>query len=101
MKINIRNSAEALESIRNSLNDRAAMPVGTVVRFVRHKEVNSARSGYQILALSYAAIYVGGRWYLTGTAGVGSSSYTNKEFMDLLAGEDYTEIAVATEFETI
>jgi len=100
MKINAKSSTEALESIRASLNDRATMPVGTIIRFVRHKRVSTVH-GHRLLELSYAALFVNNRWYLTGTAGVGADSYTNKEFMDLLAGEEYTEIAVATEFETI
>lgn len=103
MKINAKRSTEALESIRASLNDRATMPVGTIIRFVRRKQFGKTflADDQRSVNLSYAAIYVSDRWYLTGTAGVGTSSYTNKEFMDLLAGEDYTEIAVATEFETI
>lgn len=98
------NTDKAISSIRKSLSEReAGMPEGTIIRFARRKQLGKTfrTEDQRFVDLNYAALFVNDRWYLTGTAGVGADSYTNKEFMDLLSSKDYTNIAVATEFETI
>lgn len=51
--------------------------------------------------ITYGAIFVAGKWYLTGLGRMGSQTYTHREFVDLLADPSISNIEVATEFEAL
>lgn len=51
---------------------------------------------------TYGAVFVVGRWWLTGEARYfGAQSFTNDEFLDILARPSIVSVEVATEFETV
>lgn len=52
---------------------------------------------------SYAAIFAGGRWYITGGHGFfGANSFTHGDFVaDVLANEHVENVALAAEFEAV
>lgn len=51
----------------------------------------------------YAAIFAGGRWYITGGARFygGKPSYSDEEFMNILGRPDATDVRVAAEWTVI
>lgn len=68
---------------------------GTVVRFRSHSD----RTGINYW---YGAIYVANRWWITSAANYfGKQSFTNEEFLDLVAQGRITDVDVATAFESI
>lgn len=78
--------------IRKQVTKAKGFPTGTVVRFDR---------AYGNRTLTYAAIAItGGEWYITGTYNY-ENSFTNSEFMELLARDEVSNIATATGWDTI
>lgn len=99
-----KNITEATKVLRKELARARGVEEGTIVRFSRRKVIRdemTLRDTNRVLYLSYAAIFVAGKWFLTGTAGVGARSYTNREFLELIADRDIYNVEVAVKFEEV
>jgi hypothetical protein len=97
-------STSTIKSIRAEVKRAKGVESGTIIAFDREKGLTDLRTleaTGETVTLSYAAIYVNGRWFLTGTSGVGAKSYSNREFFDLIAGETISNVRVATAFEEV
>lgn len=87
---------DAAASLRKMREEQHPVPEGSVVRFV-----STATNG---LKYHYAAIYAGGKWYLTGRNGegyFGHQALTTEEFVELLAKRAITEAELAVTWEAI
>lgn len=76
---------------------------GTVIRFDQTVPA-SFEADTPERTFTYAALFVAGHWYLTGTAHATSLSrqrYGNAAFIDLMAKPDITNVEIATAFEVV
>lgn len=91
------------KTLRRDVKRAKGPATGAVVKFDRRKVLGGLAydTAERVISLSYAAIFVAGHWYLTGTTGVGAARYTHDQFVTLLASDDITNVAVATEFEAL
>lgn len=84
----------AVEAIRKDLK-RAAVEPGTVIKF----------TSMDVLAdktYTYAALFIAGGWWLTGTANhFGRSALKHSDMIGLLGGEDILDVQVATVWEHV
>lgn len=98
-------NASTIKAIRKEVARTKAIEEGTVVKFDRDMTV----SGQAVLrnvpnfpeTITYAAIFVGGRWYLTGKGRLGNEALTTRDFFDRLAEPDVSNVQVATGFEAV
>ena len=89
----------AARLLRKQVAAARGVKPGTIIRFTRTlPETATYLPG---VALRYAAIFAANRWYLTGQGQLGRSSYAHGRFMELLAQPEFSEVAVATEFEEV
>jgi hypothetical protein len=96
---------DAVKTLTREIRRAKGVQEGTIVRFERDME----QSGQSVLrnvpnfpkSITYAAIFVGGRWYFTGRGGLGTSAMTNREFLDRMAEPDISNVRVATDFERV
>jgi hypothetical protein len=110
----VSNVSPAAKALRKAVEREAGPAAGTVVRFVRvvAGEYDPMRDTNVVVRkqrLTYAAIFVNERWYLTGSLADGRSSggpvrtttLTHRNFVALLAGEDVEDAEVATAWEWV
>lgn len=82
---------------------------GTVVTFDReiNKVWNSMRQEAMPLPdgetkiFTYAAIFVGNRWFFTGKGQLGNERMVTRDFLERMSEPDISNIKVATKFELI
>ena len=94
---------EDVKALRKALNKNKKFSEGTVVRFKSSNAEKYDRGWSDVAYYSYAALYVAGRWWLTGVAGYfGKNVFTTEEFVEKVLSKNTTfDIEVATEFEGI
>ncbi|AVR56731.1 hypothetical protein QDW26_gp65 [Microbacterium phage Didgeridoo] len=104
------NTAPAVKALRKAVDNAKGPADGTVVRFVRtvsgdYDPMRDTNVVVRKQRLTYAAVFVNGAWYLTGTLDHRSPARTthisHRAFIDLLAGEDISDAEVATAFEWV
>lgn len=95
----VRTGMSALERLRADLQKAQPMPEGTVIRF----ESVGENGRWDAVVFVYAALFVNGRWYLTGDNSYFAKSYTHQGLMDVFAskGKAIQNIQLATEFESV
>lgn len=80
----------AVDAIRKDLKRVGRIEPGTVVKFVSGGEY------------TYAALFVAGNWWLTGSAGHFTRTCSHAEFIErVLSGPDITDVQVATAWEFV
>lgn len=98
--------SDAVKVLRKEIA-RSKIEEGTVVRFDRtllagydyaRREMSHIEDGK---VLTYAAVFVNDRWYLTGKGALGNEALTNRDFVDRLSRSDISNIEVATAFESV
>ena len=96
-------STNAVKTLRREVKRAKGVESGTVVTFDRTIEFLEGirRDEKVVRTFSYAAIFVGGRWYFTGQGGLGAAAMTNRQFLDRMADEDISNVRVVTESEAI
>lgn len=99
--------SNAVKTLRREVKRARGVDAGTVVTFdrtitetsrgvtIRDDEGNIGRT------FAYAAIFVGGFWFFTGTGALGSARFTNREFLERMAEPDVSNVRVVTESEAI
>jgi hypothetical protein len=111
---------DTVSLIRAEVKKAKGAAEGTIVRFdkVRRRRIHPSHGlpeGARLertsatalhieeIASTYAALFVGGRWYVTGNVSTISQEqpYTNRAFFDLLAEADIRNVAIATAFQAI
>lgn len=113
--------AHVVEQIRAEVRKAKGTPAGTIIRFdkMRRRRIHSSHGTIpkgtravgekgpyievEEVACTYAAIFVGNRWYLTGetSALAAESPFSHRDFMDILALDDVQNVEVATAFEAV
>lgn len=79
-----------VKMLKKEVNREANIPEETVIKFI---------SGD---LYSYAAIWVAGYWWITGTANYfGKNKFEHQEFMSLLNKSGITEVKIATDWELL
>ena len=90
------------DTLRKSIKRAKGVEAGTVVRFEMCFEKSLLRME-EAKRYVYAAIWVAGRWWLTGDRGIdGVRWYANEAFVEFLATDERVEnVEVAVEFESV
>lgn len=99
---------DTLKFLRKEVK-RTKVEPGTVVTFDRtiHTAWNAMRQEAMPLpedetkVITYAAIFVGNRWFFTGKGQLGNERMTTRDFLERMGEEDISNIRVATGFELI
>lgn len=104
----------AVKALRKAVEREAGPADGTIVRFVRRVagEYDPMRDTNVVVRnqrLTYAALFVNERWYLTGSLAEGRSSggpvrtstMSHRNFVTLLSGDNIEDAEVATAFEWV
>lgn len=76
---------------------RTNVQPGTIIRFVRNNPLNPLNDHRP---LTYAAIFVAGVWYVTGTL-AGRRTFSPREFYERLGESDISLIEIATDWAAI
>ena len=98
--------SDAVKVLRKEIA-RSKIEEGTVVRFNRTLKTRwdeMSRRAFEVedgKVITYAAIFVNDRWYLTGKGELGNEALTNRDFVDRLSQSDISNIEVATAFESV
>ncbi|AUG84853.1 hypothetical protein PBI_DISMAS_56 [Microbacterium phage Dismas] len=100
------NTNPAVKALRKAVDAAKGPAEGTVVRFVRtvSGEYDPIRDQQVVVRkrrLTYAALFVAGSWYLTGTTREASRPTSHRAFVELLASPEVSQVQVATAFETV
>lgn len=101
--------SDTLKFLQKEVKRAKGIESGTVVTFDRfiNKRWNHMRQEAELLPdgegknFTYAAIFVGGRWFFTGAGRLGNSQMTTREFLERIAEEDISNIRLATEFANV
>ncbi|MDF2915857.1 MAG: hypothetical protein K0S70_74 [Microbacterium sp.] len=111
-------AADDLAFIRSEVKKSKGVTEGTVVRFdrVKLRRIRPAgvpegaripqteAVGVEEFITTYAALYVGGRWYVTGSQSETAQGqpYTSRQFFDDVIGHAATRnVQIATKFEAV
>lgn len=94
-------SANAIKTLRRELTRAKGVEEGTIVRFDRTLPESFAENRQIPVTITYASIFVGGKWYFTGRGNLASQALSSREFFDRMAEPDVSNVQVATEFEAI
>lgn len=89
-----------IKTLRRDIERAKGVPEGSVVLFTRtlpERRDEMAMTIRPALRLSYAAIFVGGKWHFTGAGGLGRSQMTHARFLDLMAEPEISEVRLVTE----
>lgn len=93
--------SNAVKTLRAEAKRAKGIKPGTVVRFDRTLPASFAENRSIPDTITYAAIFVGGKWYFTGRGGLGNEAMNSREFYDRLALPDIANVQVATEYEEV
>lgn len=109
--IPISSKSASVDLIRAEVKKSRGVEEGTIIRFekVKRRRMNRARTisetvEFEELASTYAALFVGGKWYLTGGVSetAQGSPYTSRAFFDdVISGPDIRNIEVAVKFDAV
>ncbi|QJD49876.1 hypothetical protein QDW19_gp61 [Microbacterium phage AvGardian] len=104
----------AVKALRKAVDAARGPAEGTVVRFIRivAGEYDPMRDTNVVVRkqrLTYAALFVNGRWYLTGSIAEGrassgpvrTNSMTHRNFVELLGNEDVEDAEVAVAWDEV
>lgn len=99
-------STTAAKTLRREVTRAKGVAAGTVVTFDRDMTHENGESVIRNVpnfpsTITYAAIFVGGKWYFTGRGRLGQSAMTNTEFLARMAESDIFNLAVVTDTEAI
>lgn len=95
--------ADTKAVLKKALQRAKGVDEGTVIRFDVCFEADLLRRE-NAKRYNYAAIFTGGKWYLTGDRGLdqGKTNFTFEELMTILATDERVEsVEVATGFELL
>lgn len=95
--------SNAVKTLRREVKRAKGVKAGTVVTFDRTITFleGMRRDEERVQTFSYAALFVGGRWYFTGKGGLGNEAMTNSAFIERMAAEDISNVRVVTETEAL
>lgn len=88
---------------------RTQVEEGTVVTFDRlvDRRYNQIRREVELInedegkTFTYAAIFVGNRWFFTGKGQLGNERMTTRDFLERIGEADISNVKMATKFEEL